>query len=110
MPKLHTSKIEKIYLPSFENNEAVLEVETPVTIKDFEDMDQSLPQTTQTASIMAKKIKKWNLVSENDEELPITADIIVQLDAIDFAYISMALGLDKMSRLTPLKKNTSQSM
>jgi hypothetical protein len=106
MPRLHTAKVEKIFLPSFENNEAVLEVETPVTIQDFEDMDQSLPQTTQTASVMAKKIKKWNLVAEDDTELPITAEIIVQLDAVDFAYISMALGLDKMSKLTPLKKNT----
>lgn len=106
MPKLRKKEIVEVKLPSFEDGSAVVKIELPATIRDFEDVDQTQPQVLQTASIIAKKVKEWNLEGDDDKPLPITADNIAELEAVDFGFLSMTLGLNKLTTLTPIKKNS----
>lgn len=110
MPRLRPTRIEKITLPSYEDlpeaERAYVELQIPAHMTDFEDVNQDEPQIRQTASVIAKKIKSWNLTDEQDQPLPVNTDTVVALDAVDFATLSIALGLHKISQLSTQKKTS----
>lgn len=110
MPKLKKTKVEKIILPSFESepesDRAWVELETPAHMTDFEDVDQNQPQVRQTATMLCNKIKSWNLTDDSDQPLPINPDNVLALDAIDFGYLVMRLGLNKLQQLSQEKKTS----
>lgn len=112
MPQLRQKQITKVTLPSFEDSTdpAIVELETPAMMGDFEqlELEGNESQARQSAMVIALKIKSWNLTDENNEPLPVTPDNILKLDAIDFATLTITLGLDKiMTRLSAAKKKTS---
>lgn len=108
MPQLRKAEVKRVFLPTFEDeseeNKAWVDVQTPVQMSDFDDVDQADSQIMQSASVLAKKIKAWNLNDEAGNVLPISAMNIASLDAIDFASLTMALGLNKLTKLTAQKK------
>jgi hypothetical protein len=109
MPQLRKSKIEKVYLPSFEDevkeeNRIWIKIETPIKLTDFDGIDPGYSQIMQSAYIITSKIKDWNIEDEKGK-LPITAENVAQLEAIDFTFLSITLGLDKIMKLTTQKKS-----
>lgn len=110
MPKLRKTQTRKVYLPTFaeekkEEDRVWLKIETPVRPVDFDSVDTSQSQIMQTANVMSKKIKEWNLIGEDDKPLAITPENIASLEAVDFTFISVELGLDKIVRLATQKKS-----
>lgn len=108
MPQLRKTEVKRFYLPSFEDlpqdEQAYIDLETPMKMSEFDDVDTTLPQVEQTASIIMKKIKAWNLTDENDQPLEINIKNVTDLDPSDFAFLSVQLGLHRMMRLTAQKK------
>lgn len=108
MAKLRKSQIKKISLPSFEDlpeeERGWVEIECATQMSDFEDVDKSLSEVRSTAQILIKKIKSWNLTTDDDKPLPITIDNIVSLDSSDFATLTIAVGLQRLQRLSSQKK------
>lgn len=105
MPQLKKTQVKKVTLPSFEAGDAWVEIEAPARMPDFENMEASDSKIRQTASIIALKIKAWNLTDENDVDLPINTDSVLMLSPVDFAELSMALELNKMGEFSSAKKN-----
>lgn len=111
MPKLRQKVVEKVYLPSFdafpEEDKAFVMLEVPATMEDFQALDDRMAQVMQSATVVANKIKEWNLCDENDQVMEVNAENVAKLEAIDFVTLTMALGLDKIMRLTTQKKSNS---
>lgn len=108
MAKLRKGQIKKIFLPSYEDlpeeDRAWVEVECSTQMIDFEDVDQSQSELRSTAQILVKKIKSWNLVTDDEKPMPITVENVVSLDSADFASLTIAVGLQRLQRLTSQKK------
>ena len=108
MPQLRKAEEKQVILPSFEdlpeNEQAWVKVKTRVQMSDFAQVDRTKGEVMATAQVMASKIIDWNLEGEDGQKLPITAENVALLEAVDFGYISLVLGLDKLSRLNAEKK------
>lgn len=108
MPQLKKQTIERVILPTYkdEKDQAWVEIETPAKMADFEGMDVNTSPLRQSAQVITAKIKNWNFADADGKKLEITIDNVLLLDPVDFAHLSMTLGLDRISRLTPPKKNS----
>lgn len=107
MPKLPELTVKKRYLPSFPKDDpAWIMLETPTIITDFSGI-QNLSEVDQVATVLVKKIKKWNLEDKNGKIAEINLETVKRLNAVDYAFLVVELDLSKMiTVLTPAKKKT----
>lgn len=111
MPQLRQKHVVKVTLPSFadEKDPAIVEIETPATMGDFEDLqlEGNESQLRQSAMVLTKKIKAWNLTDDKGKTIEINVDNVLLMDAVDFGTLTITLGLDKLvQQLSLAKKKT----
>lgn len=107
MPKLQELTVKKRYLPSFPKNDpAWIMLETPTKIDDFKEI-QHLDEIDQVATLISRKIKKWNLEDKDGRAAKVNAENVRCLNATDYAFLVFELGLQKMmTLLNPAKKKS----
>ncbi len=106
MPQLQELTVKKEYLPSFSKKDAAwVMLETPTKISDFADI-QGLEQTVQISTVIANKIKKWNLEGKDGKILEINAKNVSDFNATDYSFLIFKLKLEKMmTSMDATKKN-----
>ena len=114
MPKLRETGIKKVYLPTYEDepneaDRAWVEIEFPLRPSDFNKINVSGSEMMQSAAAVAIKVKNWNLTDNAGQPLPITPENIAQFDAVDFTFLTITLGLDKIVKMASQKKSNSPS-
>lgn len=105
MPKLLKIQTRRMILPSTtnlpEDQQIYVEHKDTLTVSDLMAYDKDASDMVNAVNILAQIITAWNIVDDNDQPLPITAETIGLLPAVDLSPL-----VEVVQQLTPDMKGT----
>lgn len=100
MPKIQDAfKTIIVSLPSYP--ESQVEIKTNISMGELVESDKIENGLEKTIAIAAKMIVKWNFKDENENDIPVSLEIINQLPAIDITFL--------LDSITPYIQKKTQS-
>jgi hypothetical protein len=109
MPVLKESvNVKRVKLPSFKdpNDGAWVDVKKDLSVGDLLEGLKGINQAEQNILVITSAIRDWNLTDENGEKLPITAENVKKLKAVDFMAIANEVEVDLPTQLKPEEKKS----
>lgn len=102
MPKLPSSIVKRLYLPSTtgaaEQDRIWVDVKTTLNVGDFLDLQDAKSDAERGLAGVAKAIVDWNITDDNDQKVPVTPDAIAQLTLSDFQFLAETINEDVLTQ------------